>query len=124
MPAEVLADDDVGGQLAPEGWDLDVRLLEDRPARLVLDLCRAHLPRDLVVGMDARGGPAALERQAGDAGASETTLIVHRRLAWLQLRIARDHPGPIVFCLGLFRGRLGRHGCRSSSHSPLPLSLS
>jgi len=49
---------DVGGQLAPEGRDLDVVLLEDRLARLVLDLRRAQLPGDLVIGVDPRARPA------------------------------------------------------------------
>jgi len=73
---EVFADDDVGGQLAPERWDLDVRLLEDRLARLVLDLCAAQLPGDLVVRMNARRGPAPLEGQTLDADAGETALVI------------------------------------------------
>ena len=64
VAAEVLADDDVGGQLAPEGGDLDVVLLEDGLAGLVGDARVAALPGDLVVGVDARRGPAALEGQA------------------------------------------------------------
>ena len=64
VAAEVLADDDVGGELAPEVGDLDVLLLEDALARLVGDAGGPVLPGDLVVGMDARAGPAALEGQA------------------------------------------------------------
>ena len=66
VAAEVLADDDVGGELAPEVGDLDVLLLEDALARLVGDARGPVLPGDLVVGMDARAGPAALEGQAVD----------------------------------------------------------
>ena len=68
VAAEVLADDDVGGELAPEVGDLDVLLLEDALARLVGDAGGPVLPGDLVVGMDARAGPAALEGQAADGG--------------------------------------------------------
>src|SRR5699024_4080267 len=60
----VLADDDVGGQLRPEVGDLDVLLLEDALAGLVGDARGAQLPGDLVVGVDARRRPAALEGQA------------------------------------------------------------
>ena len=67
VAAEVLADHDVRRELAPERRNLDVRLLEDGLARLVLDLSAAHLPGDLVVGVDARRGPAALEAEALDA---------------------------------------------------------
>ena len=66
VAAEVLADDDVGGELRPEVGDLDVLLLEDRLARLVGDAGGPVLPGDLVVGMDAGTGPAALEGQATD----------------------------------------------------------
>ena len=68
VAAEVLADDDVGGELAPEVGDLDVLLLEDALAGLVGDAGGPVLPGDLVVGMDARAGPAALEGQAADGG--------------------------------------------------------
>ena len=64
VAAEVLGDDDVRGELAPEVGDLDVLLLEDALAGLVGDAGRPVLPGDLVVGMDARSGPAALEGQA------------------------------------------------------------
>src|SRR3989304_1342405 len=57
MTTEVLADDDVRGQLAPEGGDLDVGLLEDGLARLAGDVGSPELPGDLVVRMDVRGGP-------------------------------------------------------------------
>ncbi len=68
VAAEVLADDDVGGQLAPEVGDLDVLLLEDALARFVGDAGGPVLPGDLVVGVDARAGPAALEGEALGAG--------------------------------------------------------
>ncbi len=68
VAAEVLADDDVGGQLRPEVGDLDVLLLEDALAGLVGDAGGPQLPGDLVVGMDARAGVAALEGQALDPG--------------------------------------------------------
>ena len=74
VATEVLADDDVGRQLAPELGDLDVLLLEDELARLVADGGGPVLPGDLVILMDAGGRPAALEGQAtgalpGEAGA-------------------------------------------------------
>src|SRR5205814_4900377 len=53
-----------GRELRPEVRDLDVLLLEDELARLVADGGGPRLPGDLVVGMDARSGPAALEREA------------------------------------------------------------
>ena len=73
VAAEVLADDDVGGELAPGGRDLDVLLLEHGLAGLGADAGRPVLPGDLVVGVDAGAGPAALEREAarplaGEAG--------------------------------------------------------
>ena len=64
VAAEVLADHDVRGELAPEDRDLDVLLLEDGLAGLRGDAGRAVLPGDLVVGMDAGAGPPALEREA------------------------------------------------------------
>ena len=67
VAAEVLADDDVGGELAPEGRDLDVALLEDVDALLVADAGGAGLPLDLVVGVDPGRGPAAGEAEALDA---------------------------------------------------------
>ena len=68
VAAEVLADDDVGGELRPEVGDLDVLLLEDALAGLVGDAGGPVLPGDLVVGMDTRRGPAALEGQARGLG--------------------------------------------------------
>ena len=68
VAAEVLADDDVGRELAPEVGDLDVLLLEDGLAALVGDAGGPVLPGDLVVGVDAGAGPAALEGQALDRG--------------------------------------------------------
>ena len=59
--AEVLADDDVGGQLAPERGNLDVLLLEDADALLVADAGDPGFPLDLVVRVHARTGPAARE---------------------------------------------------------------
>ena len=69
VAAEVLADDDVGGQLAPEAGDLDVALLEDDLARLVADAGGPDLPLDLVVRMDALAREAALEGEAADRAA-------------------------------------------------------
>ena len=77
VAAEVLADDDVGGQLAPEVGDLDVLLLEDRLAGLVGDAGGPVLPGDLVVGVDARAGPAALEGEA--LGAASCRQVPCRR---------------------------------------------
>src|SRR4029079_16572853 len=71
VAAEVLADDDVDGQLRPALGDLDVLLLEDGLARLMADAGGPGLPLDLVVGMDARRGPSPWERQAADALAFE-----------------------------------------------------
>ena len=45
VAAEVLADDDVRGELAPEVRDLDVLLLEDELARLVADRRGPRAPR-------------------------------------------------------------------------------
>ena len=81
VAAEVLADHDVGRELAPEAGDLDVLLLEDELARLVADARVPELPRDLVVGMDARAGPAALEVEAGDLVA-EAVRPVEAGLPW------------------------------------------
>ena len=66
VAAEVLADDDVGGELRPEVGDLDVLLLEDALAGLAGDAGGPVLPGDLVVGVDARRRPATLEGQALD----------------------------------------------------------
>ena len=63
-PRKYLLTDDVGRELAPEVGDLDVLLLEDALARFVGDAGGPVLPGDLVVGMDVRAGPAALEGQA------------------------------------------------------------
>ena len=62
VAAEVLADHDVGGELAPEVGDLDVLLLEDRLARFVGDSGGAVLPGDLVIGVDARGSSSDARR--------------------------------------------------------------
>src|SRR3990172_12322795 len=75
MTTEVLADDDVRGQLAPEGGDLDVGLLEDGLARLAGDVGSPELPGDLVVRMDVRAGPAARELQALGAGSGEARAV-------------------------------------------------
>src|SRR5690349_3593453 len=64
VATEVLADDDVGGELAPERRNFDVLLLEDGLAAFVADAGGADLPGDLVVRVDARLGPAAREREA------------------------------------------------------------
>ena len=66
VAAEVFADHDVGGELAPERGDFHVLLLEDALAALRADAGGAVLPGDLVVGVDPGRRPAALERQAGD----------------------------------------------------------
>ena len=55
VAVEVLAGHDVGGELAPAAGDLAIRLLEDRPAALVLDLGRAEVPVDLVERADPLG---------------------------------------------------------------------
>ena len=95
VAAEVLADHDVGGELAPEGRHLDVRPAdEDGLARLVLDLCGAQLPGDLVVGVHARRRPAPLPGQAVDVVAGEATLLVDGRAVWLVLaRAPAELPG-------------------------------
>jgi hypothetical protein len=59
VAAEVLADDDVCGQLAPEGGNLDVLLLEDADALLVADAGGPDLPIDLVVGVRPSGSMGA-----------------------------------------------------------------
>src|SRR3990172_2693289 len=64
VAAEVLADDDVGGQLAPERRDLHVLLFEDGLAGFVADGRGPNLPGDIVVRVDAGAAPAALEREA------------------------------------------------------------
>ena len=53
--AEVLGDDDVGRQLRPGRGDLDVVLLEDDLALLVLDDGAAPFPLD---GVEGVAGPA------------------------------------------------------------------
>src|ERR1017187_8350836 len=65
--AVVLADHHVGGQLRPGRGDLDVLLLEHRLAALVADDRAPLLPGDLVEGVDALAGEAAvdLEPRAG-----------------------------------------------------------
>ncbi len=78
VTAEVLAHDDVRGELAPGGGDLHVLLLEDELARLVADGSGPDLPGDLVVRMDAGPGPAALEREATHARAGEPERVEGR----------------------------------------------
>ena len=75
VAAEVLADDDVRGELAPEIRNLDVLLLEDELARLVADRRGPRLPGDLVVGMNAGRRPAALEGQALRSLAAEAGTV-------------------------------------------------
>src|SRR5204863_1581829 len=48
LAIKILADDDVGSELAPRGRDFGVLLLEHQLAVLVLDLSRAQLPLDRV----------------------------------------------------------------------------
>ena len=52
---EVLADDDVGGELAPGFGDLAVGLFEDDAAAFVLDGGGAPVPGDLVEGVNPLG---------------------------------------------------------------------
>ena len=114
VAAEVLADDDVGGELAPEAGDLDVRLLEDGLARLVLDLGGAELPGDLVVGVDAGRGPAALEGQSAGAGSGETPFVVDGPDDRLQGNVPRKHLGSVIS-----RG-VGCAGCCPGHFHTLP----
>ena len=79
VAAEVLADHDVGGQLAPEGGHLDVVLLEDGLAGLVGDAGAPRLPGHLVVGVDAGRRPATLEGEARERRAGEAERLVHGR---------------------------------------------
>ena len=89
VAAEVLADHDVGGELAPEVGDLDVLLLEDALARFVGDAGGAVLPGDLVVGVDPRGRPAALEGQAAGALAGEAgTVRARERRRFVAVAVA------------------------------------
>ena len=78
VAAEVLADDDVRGHLAPERRYLHVLLLEDELARLGADGGGADFPGDLVIGVHAGPGPAALEGEAANAVAGEAERV-HRR---------------------------------------------
>ena len=105
VAAEVLADDDVGGELAPEARDLDVLLLEDRLAGLVGDVGGPELPGDLVVRVHARARPAALERQAASALAGEARPVdAAESLAALGAPVLRGCP------------RLCALGCRLGVH--------
>ena len=123
VAAEVLADHDVGGELRPEVGNLDVRLLEDGLARLVLDLCRAELPGDFVVGVDAGRGPAPLEGQAAGAGSGETPLVVDGPDDRFQGSISRNHLCSVISrgvgcaccCPGHFISPYSPH---SSHHGP------
>jgi hypothetical protein len=65
LAVEVLRGDDVGGGHRPVGGDLDVLLLEDGAALVVLDDGVAQLPGDLVEGRDAGAGEVAREGEAG-----------------------------------------------------------
>ena len=121
VAAEVLADDDVGGQLAPGRRDLDVLLLEDELAGLVADGGGPDLPGDLVVGMDARAGPAALEGEAARPLAREAEGVHGRRGGLLG-------PGPqggrlgegVVGARGDGLGAAGRPGRGAGSAARLP----
>ena len=66
LAAEILRDDDVGGLLRPELWNLDVPLLEYQLAALVADHRRTQLPFDLVERVDTGLGEEARERETGD----------------------------------------------------------
>jgi hypothetical protein len=63
--AEVLRDDDVGGELRPGGRELDVALLEHHLALLAADHGVALLPLHLVERIDPRGGEEALHPETG-----------------------------------------------------------
>src|SRR5207245_3804524 len=82
MAAEILADDDVRGELAPEARDLNVLLLEDGLSRFVANARGPNFPLDLVVWMDARPSPAALEGEALDADPGEPTVRTDRAHAY------------------------------------------
>ncbi len=114
MAAEVLADHDVGGELRPEVGNLYVRLLEDGLARLVLDLGRAELPGDFVVGVNAGGGPAPLEGQSAGAGSGETPFVVDGPDDRLQGSVPRKHLGSVIS-----RG-VGCAGCCPGHFHTLP----
>ena len=127
VPAEVLADDDVGRELAPRLRDLDVLLLEDGLARFRGDGRGPDLPLDLVVGMDARRGEAARPAQALDLG----PVVVQAREARAP-RPAEDALAPAWLRPGRLRclagarlvGALAGHdrdrsGCRSGHRRPL-----
>ena len=133
VAAEVLADDDVGGELAPEVGidvnhdvggelapevgDLDVLLLEDALARFVGDAGGPVLPGDLVVGMDVRAGPAALEGQAAGALAGEAGAVRAGEAG-------RGGGGPVGGCgPAAWPSRCG-HGLRPVSRSLEPSALS
>jgi hypothetical protein len=63
--AEVLRDDDVGGELRPSGRNLHIVLLEDDLALLVLDDGAAPLPLDALEGILVGDGEVASYDQAG-----------------------------------------------------------
>ena len=110
VAVEVLADDDVGGELAPAAGNLAVGLLEDRPAALVLDLRRAEVPVDLVKRADPLGAedPGNLHPRLASAPAPWSPPArsppVPRRSPILPVRLPlpcaalqlRRHPGPIL----------------------------
>ncbi len=75
VAAEVLADDHVGGRLAPELGHLDALLLEDRLAALVGDDRVADLPLDRVERMHPGLGVAPPE---ADPGRRPLLLAGHR----------------------------------------------
>ena len=64
VAVEVLARDDVDRQRAPAFGELDVGLLEDGLARVVLDRGRAALPGDRVEGVLSFDGKDATDREA------------------------------------------------------------
>src|SRR5258706_15252043 len=99
MAAEVLADHDVGRELAPGFGGLDVGLLEDGLAGLVRDRRGPELPLDLVVGMDVRARMAARPAEA-----------LHGRA----VRVLADEagaPGPAEVWGGGLGVRGSRRGC-------------
>ena len=73
---EVLGRDDVGGSHGPVGRDLDVFLLEDGLALVVLNDGVAEFPDDFVVGRDTGAGEVTGEGEAGGVGGWEGCLRV------------------------------------------------
>ena len=125
VAAEVLADHDVGGELAPEVGDLDVLLLEDALARLVGDAGGPVLPGDLVVGMDVRAGPAALEGQATDRGLAVGLGAVEGGAVRAGVAMLGLGGGPVGLRCGLFvhdRTAVAKPSSHLSLSSVMPIA--